>query len=234
MKNKTLAISLIGLFVLYCLLLAVLVPIIAKPMISEQARNFIHGNVEVEDIDINPLTNSITIEGLVVKNQENKTLVSLDYAFVDLDILSLVALQVNVEILELDGLQVFSPTSRLLHFPNLVVNDTAVRLFSHSVTIENAAINNLKLSPSLGKNGGNIDELLAEIEKLLITEESEITEVKAEAVSEAATDTQENTDTTIDTTETNTETQAENETLPSQNENQTKEVEDAPSEDEVP
>ncbi len=173
MKNKTLAISLVGLFVLYCLLMAVLVPIIAKPIISEQARNFIHGNVQVEDIDINPLTNSISIFGLVVSNEEDKTLISLDHAFIDLDILSIVALQVNVEILELDGLQIFTPGSRLLHLPNLVVNDTAVRLFSNSVTIENAALNNLKLSPSLGKNGGNVDELLAEVDRLLIVEETE-------------------------------------------------------------
>jgi len=176
MKRNKLLIGILGSFILYCLLVAFVAPAIIKPMISEQAKNFINGEVKLESLVINPLTNSVSLKDLSLATTEGETLASFDELYVNIDLLPLILLNAQIYTLELTNLHLFTSensNSPWLEAPQLVVQDTSVAITQQQVNVSSIILNSLKLSPVLKKDQtNNIDVFLRDIEKLLNKEET--------------------------------------------------------------
>lgn len=180
MKNKKLLLSFLGIYGLYCFSLAFIAPIFIKPLIPEQAKNFIHGSVELNAVRINPFTHSVSIEGVILKNKQGAVLASIEELSANIDLLPFVFLNADLHLVEINNLQLFTDSTidntteknAWLTLPKLMVEDTSIAIQQQNVYVNQIILEKLLLAPILNADKStNIDLFLAEIETLLISEE---------------------------------------------------------------
>ncbi len=163
----------LGLLLGYYVIVAFPLSYYLKSMIPEQAGNFIHGEIQLEGFSINPVTNSITVKGLVLLDQQQQKLLEFEQLYLNLDLLPLLLLNVHVNELSLTGLNVYaSSNEKLLALNALNIDSVDVALNSHEVNIKSIALNKLSLNPRMAQDGTLNAELSGKkFEELLISSE---------------------------------------------------------------
>lgn len=184
MKNNKLLLGFIGIYCLYCFLLAFIAPIFIRPLIPEQAKNFIHGDVELKSLSINPFSNSVTLHGLKLNNSKGLPLASFDELSVNIDLLPFIFLNADIDSLDIDNLKLFTGDNAQpwLTLAELSIDDTSVAIKQQTVDIEEISLEKLVLLVTLyADNSTNIHLFLTEIDQLLIQEsETPVEESSAE------------------------------------------------------
>ncbi len=209
--KKKIAISLLSLFIIISISLAFVAPLFVKPIAQEQAQNYINGSIDFDSIAINPLANSVTLNDFTLYNANNKVLATLEEAYINIDLMSLILMSVDVDTVLLKNLQLNIPSEQdsWLNLPLLQVDKTFVSLNDQEVDIENILISALSVSPSLEQDQSlNIDLFINEIDALLISEAAE-TDIANESLEKPELNSANNTDSSKSETTEQTEELAE-------------------------
>ena len=78
-----------GVIVLYTMIGFLVLPMVAKSILTEQLSDLLKRPVSIEKVKANPYVLSVTIKGLDVKDRDGKRFLSLDEFFINLQISSL-------------------------------------------------------------------------------------------------------------------------------------------------
>jgi hypothetical protein len=182
MRHKKTLIIIASVYFVYCILVAFIAPIFLKPMINEQSKNFIHGELSVESLFINPFNNAISLKGINLTNNKQQTLTKLKSVYINIDLLPMVLLNAHVDIFEIDGLTLLQSNTVWLNLAKLTVNDIDAGITTQEVVIQEIILDALVLNPVLTNAGStNVEHFLEEIDALLIKSPEEETKPAEEA-----------------------------------------------------
>lgn len=167
-KIKLLLGSLAAIYTLYCVTLAFISPLFLKPLIEQETNKIINGNLTIDELFINPLSTSLTIEGVHLKTNDDNPVATLDNIYINIDPLQLLWLNIKIKTIELKDLHLIADNKPWLTLPKLSINEAGAALASKKATINEFLVQDLSIEPILKKNGSsNINTFIFNIENLL-------------------------------------------------------------------
>ena len=103
---------LLGIFVFYLFVCLVVIPLAVPPIVNSQASTILKHPVYLRSVSFNPFLWRLTVSGLEVRDKDKQVLAGFERLAVDVSFLRLLAKEIRVEFIELDGLRVNAALSK--------------------------------------------------------------------------------------------------------------------------